>query len=245
MKTRKIDIVCHRGANEYAPENTYASSQRCIDWQVDYLEVDINTSQDGVMYLFHGPALEHTTNGVGKIYEKSGDEIDPLDCGSWFDPAFADERIPRLDEFLEWNNHRIKLFFDVKWAPLDKLVKLIRDFNLQEECFFWFGRDKFAREFVTLAPDLAIKINVDHPEDVATARSAYGAQIVEFNPRQNTPDMREACRNERVRSMVLCPNLNTNVYQQVIDSGVDMVNLNHADHFIRHLKGDQGTSTLM
>ena len=31
-KSRKVEIVCHRGANEYAPENTIASAQVCVDW---------------------------------------------------------------------------------------------------------------------------------------------------------------------------------------------------------------------
>jgi len=53
-----IEIVCHRGANELAPENTYASSQICLDWGVHYVEIDVSTSADGVLYVIHGPGLE-------------------------------------------------------------------------------------------------------------------------------------------------------------------------------------------
>ncbi|MCZ6774141.1 MAG: glycerophosphodiester phosphodiesterase family protein [Proteobacteria bacterium] len=88
--TRAIEIVCHRGANEYAPENTYASAALCIDWQMDYLEIDVNTSRDGVMYVFHGPDLGRTTNDTRKIYESDSHDVDRLDCGAWFGEGFVE-----------------------------------------------------------------------------------------------------------------------------------------------------------
>jgi hypothetical protein len=91
-----IQIVCHRGANEYTPENTYASSQLCMDWGMDMIEIDVSCSHDGVLYLFHGPQLEKTTNGQGLIMERGSAEIDQLDARSRFSPDFAGERIPRL-----------------------------------------------------------------------------------------------------------------------------------------------------
>ena len=38
-----VQIVCHKGANELRPENTRAAAQLCIDWGVDWVEVDVNT----------------------------------------------------------------------------------------------------------------------------------------------------------------------------------------------------------
>ncbi|MCB0067590.1 MAG: hypothetical protein KDD77_10585, partial [Caldilineaceae bacterium] len=50
-RTRTVEIVCHQGANEYAPPNTYAAAQICVDWGMDYVEIDVNTSKDGVLYV--------------------------------------------------------------------------------------------------------------------------------------------------------------------------------------------------
>ena len=156
-----VEIVCHRGANQLAPENTYASSQICIDWDVDYLEIDINTSKDGVPYVFHGPDLSRTTNGEGRIYDWHSRDLDRLDCGSWFSRDFTGERIPRLEDFLGWIDGRVKLFFDVKWADLTQLRDLVYRHNLQHRCFFWFGRDKLARKLSEEHPELTLKINGD------------------------------------------------------------------------------------
>ena len=99
MKLHAIKIVCHRGANQYAPENTVASARLCIDWAMDYLEIDVSTSKDGVLYVFHGPELEKTTNGTGLIFDHTAAELDRLDAGRWFSPKFAGEHIPRLEPF--------------------------------------------------------------------------------------------------------------------------------------------------
>ncbi|MCB1692240.1 MAG: glycerophosphodiester phosphodiesterase family protein [Pseudomonadales bacterium] len=227
-----IEIVCHRGANEYAPENTYASAERCIEWGVDYLEIDVNTSRDGVMYVFHGPDLERTTGVNAKIYELDSDDVDRLDCGSWFGPGFAGTRIPRLDEFLLWVDHRVKLFFDVKFADLPELVRLVEARGLVDECFFWFGRDKFARALHELAPHLALKINVNRPDQVAHARKEYGARIVEFSLANMSEAMAEACRASGVKSMILQRPFSISAYEAILTSGVDMVNLDHADRFL-------------
>ena len=173
--TRAIEIVCHRGANEYAPENTYASAALCIDWQMDYLEIDVNTSRDGVMYVFHGPDLGRTTNDTRKIYELDSHDVDRLDCGAWFGEGFEGERVPRLEEFLDWIDHRIKIFFDVKFADLDRLVSQVDDRQMSDECFFWFGKERDARMFRKVAPHLPLKINVTSPVEVIEAKQQYDA----------------------------------------------------------------------
>ena len=200
----EIEIVCHRGANELAPENTYASAQYCIDWGMDYLELDVNTSRDGVMYVFHGPDLARTTNrSSGKLYELDSSEIDTLDCGRWFGPQFEGTKIPKLDEFLTWIDHRINLFFDVKWACLDDLVLLIKKHALEQECFFWFGRDRLALEFAGLRSGLNLKINATTPDDVKRARETYGASIVEFGLNDVTPELLSSCRALNMKTMIL------------------------------------------
>ncbi|HXF60497.1 MAG TPA: glycerophosphodiester phosphodiesterase family protein, partial [Caldilineaceae bacterium] len=128
---KRIEIVCHKGANEYAPENTYAAAQRCIEWGVDYVEIDVNLSKDGVHYILHGPSVEETTNGSGNIQELTSAEIDALDAGSWFDARFAGERVPRLEPFLRWIKGKAKVFFDVKAANLPELIDLVYALELQ------------------------------------------------------------------------------------------------------------------
>jgi len=43
-----LEVVVHRGANREAPENTLAAARRCVELGVDYVEVDVRLSRDGV-----------------------------------------------------------------------------------------------------------------------------------------------------------------------------------------------------
>ncbi len=65
QKTEEILMVCHRGANRLAPENTYASAKKAIESNAAYVEVDVRRSKDGVYYNLHDWSLDRTTNGTG------------------------------------------------------------------------------------------------------------------------------------------------------------------------------------
>lgn len=229
---RSTEIVCHRGANQYAPENTYASAQICLDWGVDTVEVDVNTSADGVMYLFHGPLLEWTTDGAGFFHELTAEQIDQLDVGSWFDPAFAGQRAPRLEPFLRWIKGRAKLFLDVKHADLTALIDLIRRLGMVNDVFFWFWEAAQARTFRQLAPDLALKINASTVDEVIRAHEEYQAEIVEVEFEQMSQPILDACRERAIKLMVYQRTDDAGAYRQILDWGVDLINLNHADAFL-------------
>ena len=176
------------------PENTYASASRCIEWGMDVLEVDVNMSADGELVLFHGPDLERTTNGAGRINTTPDHQLRELDAGTWFATEFQDERIPRLDEFLDWVDHRIDLYFDVKRADLGRFAELIHTAGYAESCFAWFGNPEKARQFHELAPELPLKINVSQPQDVWQAKAEFGAGLVETSLQHATPELIAACR---------------------------------------------------
>lgn len=235
--TRTIEIVCHRGANRYAPENSYASAQICIDWQMDYVEIDVNTSRDGVLYLMHGPELHKTTNGSGNIGDLTAAEIDRLNCGSWFHPAYADQRVPRLEPFLHWIKGKAKLFLDVKAADHRRLLDLIYATGFQDECLFWSGDKAWAHQLSQMAPDLAIKVNVRSPADVAAAHEHVGARIVEMDLQHLNQPLIDACRQRNIKVMPYVKENNPAAFRQVLAWGADMINLNHGDVFA-HIAAD-------
>ncbi len=76
MGMKKVEIVSHRGANGVAPENTLAAAQACIDLGVDYVEVDVWTSRDGLFYVMHDATVDRTTDGSGHLLALTAAEID-------------------------------------------------------------------------------------------------------------------------------------------------------------------------
>ena len=233
MPQKKIEIVCHKGANEYAPENTFAAAQRCIDWGMDYVEIDVNASKDGVLYILHGPDLDKTTNGTGPIAELTSEEIDQLDAGSWFHPKFAGERVPRLEPFLRWIKGKAKVFLDVKAGGPQQLIDLIYDVGLENDCFFWSGDDEWMLKLRALDDKLQLKVNVKNVADVIEATERYRANIVEVGLDNMSRELVDACRERGLKVMVYHQEKDPEAFREVIRWGVDMINLNHGDVFAK------------
>ena len=236
LEAKELVIVAHRGANYLAPENTIAATQKCVDLGVDYVEIDVRTSKDGVMYILHDKTLDRTTNGSGEIKERGSEYIDQLDAGSWFGPEFTDQRVPRLKPYLRQFKGKIKIYFDVKAADLAELVALVHEAGFARDCFFWFSKDERARELRALDRHIPLKMNA---VDVTGLRSVmdYNPQIIEYRLEHLTPDFIAFCREHDLKLMAhaLGEGFETK-YQEIIDSAADMVNLDRADEMIERLK---------
>lgn len=229
--TLAIDLVVHRGANELAPENTRAAAQKCIDLDVAYVEIDVRTSKDGVMYILHDSTVDRTTNGSGKLRDLTSEEIDELDAGSWFDPKFAGEKVPRLEPYLKWIKGKSKVYFDVKDADLETLIAMVYDLGLENDCFFWFGNPLQASKFRKLNSELALKINAGSPEEVRRAHDRMGADIIEVGLDNMSDELVETCRELGVKLMIYHPQKSADGFRRIVEWNPDMVNLNNPDLF--------------
>ena len=95
-------IYGHRGASKYAPENTFSSYVKAVEMGADGIEIDVHKSKDGYLIVCHDEKVDRTTNGKGFIKDLSLKEIKSLDAGSWFSDKYIGERIPLLEEVLEF-----------------------------------------------------------------------------------------------------------------------------------------------
>jgi len=101
MAFQPPQIIGHRGAAEYAPENTRESILTAFDMGVKWVEVDVKLTKDGVPIIFHDDELDRTTDGAGLVANTLYEDIKTLDAGSWFGPSFAGAKILTLVEFLD------------------------------------------------------------------------------------------------------------------------------------------------
>ncbi|TVR61144.1 MAG: hypothetical protein EA426_03800 [Spirochaetaceae bacterium] len=238
-----MEIVVHRGANDVAPENTMAAARACAEMRVEYVEIDVWRSIDGVHYIMHDPTLNRTTNGLGPIALRTSRYIDKLDAGSWFSTRFSEERVPRLEQFLDWARDRLNVYLDVKNGDLKKIVSMIRRRDMQDRVFFWFHSDRTAARFRQLAPDIALKMNSRTPEQVREHKRLFDHQIVEHGPNDESAAVIAACRELGIRTMAniterdgFSPDEREHVYRRVFELGYDMVNLDRPSPFIEYEK---------
>jgi glycerophosphoryl diester phosphodiesterase len=240
-----VEIVCHRGANKFAPENTRAATQRCIDWGVEYVEIDVRASKDGVFYILHDSTVNRTSDG-GRVLirELTSEQVDRLDAGSWFDPRFKNERIPRLEPYLQWVKGKIKVYLDVKGGDLQKLIDLVYKTEMQNDCFFWFGSRSQARRFRELDPILPLKINASNIEGVLRAKNVYKAQIIETGLKNATPEFIETCRENDLEIMIIQMSDDEEAFRKIIQLKADKVNLDHGNIFKRIEREEKGIRTV-
>ncbi|MGW5676562.1 glycerophosphodiester phosphodiesterase [Streptomyces sp. NPDC003860] len=91
-----LTVIAHRGASSAAPENTLVSDEAARRGGAEYIENDVQPSKDGVPYVLHDSTVDRTTDGTGAIRQLTAAQLDRLDAGSWFAPAYAGARVPTL-----------------------------------------------------------------------------------------------------------------------------------------------------
>jgi glycerophosphoryl diester phosphodiesterase len=106
--------IAHRGASGRCPENTMAAFRAAMKAGADAIELDLHQTRDGHLVVLHDFNLKRTTGDPRPVREVGLKEIRRLDAGSWRGPAFRGERIPTLEEVLDWARGRIDLYLELK-----------------------------------------------------------------------------------------------------------------------------------
>lgn len=108
-------IIAHRGHKAEAPEQTMAAYRMAVELGAAMIEADVRLSRDGVAVMLHDRLLDRTTSGRGPVSAVDWADLSRLDAGSWFDPLFAGERMPRLDDlFVLASEHDVALCLEAK-----------------------------------------------------------------------------------------------------------------------------------
>lgn len=111
---RFTQIVAHRGASLHFPENTLAAIQGAIDAGADWVEIDVQETADGVVVVIHDSDLQKVAGRPLKVWQTPAEQLRAVDIGSWFDPAFADQRLPTLEEALALCKGKIRMMIELK-----------------------------------------------------------------------------------------------------------------------------------
>jgi glycerophosphoryl diester phosphodiesterase len=124
-----FEIIAHRGASKEAPENTLSAIHKAIEIGVNYVEIDVHMTKDGVPVTFHDAHTGRTTNGKTnlRITDLRLEEIKSLDAGAWFHESYCGETIPTLHEVfdIERKNHGLMIEIKKGHAPVKPLVQAI------------------------------------------------------------------------------------------------------------------------
>ena len=94
-------VIAHRGANAYAPENTLPAFEKAIALGAQGVECDILATADGHVVLSHDDTIDRCSDGTGRVDSMTLAQLRQYDFGAWFGEDFAGTPIPTLEEFLD------------------------------------------------------------------------------------------------------------------------------------------------
>jgi len=137
-----MQVIAHRGASGYAPENTRAAFERAVTMGSDAIETDVQVTADGHLVLMHDFTVDRNSDGQGPMADFTLDELRALDLGAWFGAAFAGERVLTVAEMVAEFVPRIPVVFEIKDPRVAvPLVALLVGAGVRERVqvtsFFW------------------------------------------------------------------------------------------------------------
>lgn len=199
-------LCAHRGFNTVAPENSLPAFGAAVALGAEEIEFDLWSTKDGVLVSAHDATLERVSDGEGKIYEKTYEELMQLDFGAKSGEKFKGLRIPTFEQILQKFASRVIMNIHVKiWdhgfekSMLEEIVDLIRKYDCTGHVYFMSTNDKMLAEAMAYAPEIGVCVGWDGnkaPLSIVERAIALGAKKVQlFKPYFNEKSIRLAHKN--------------------------------------------------
>ena len=149
---RSFINYAHRGASEYAPENTLLSFYTGIFMGANGIETDVQRTKDGVLVLFHDGSLTRVTGEEGAVADYTYEELRRFSVKK----GHLSDKICTLEAFLQNFSHRDLTFaIELKSAGVEEdTAALIRRYGAEEKAVITSFHFDFVRTMRVVAPEL-------------------------------------------------------------------------------------------
>lgn len=228
-------ISLHRGGPTTGyPENAIETFAFNASYRPVLVECDIRLTKDLVLVLMHDNTLTRTTNGSGKIEDKTLADIKQLRLK---DPEgkLTPYRIPTLEEALAWGKGKVLFTLDIKQnVPYDLVIRAIRNKQAESNIIIITYSADQAAVVHNLAPDLMISASIKNKEDLTrlNERDIPDNRIIAFiGTREANKDLIEMIHGHGIMTILgTLGNLDRQakqkgdqVYADFIENGADIL----------------------
>jgi len=139
-ETGNMLIAAHRGSSGNAPENTFSAFRLAYEEGANMIETDLQFTSDNHIVAVHD--LRHFAGqDISNIH--SLDDFKKLDAGTWFHEKFKGEKIPLLEEILEFAKDKLYLNLELKvnekpveTRQIEVLLDIIYKFGFEKHLMF-------------------------------------------------------------------------------------------------------------
>ena len=159
-------LCAHRGFSTVAPENSLPAFGSAVALGATEIEFDLWWTKDGEIVSIHDATLDRVSDGKGKVYEHTYEELAKLDFGSKFGEKkglknFAGLRILRFEEILAKLSCHTIMNIHMKdigkaWDEehVKKVLRLIDAYDARGHVYFMSSCGPLQDQLARLAPDI-------------------------------------------------------------------------------------------
>jgi len=231
-------LSAHRGGVTLAPENTLAAYRHAFAYEMDFVEVDVRETADGVFVSMHDDSVDRTTNGTGAVSSLSWSYIQSLNAadfepwkGSQYDPS----PVPRVEQILELAQATGRgIEFDVKTIRNPTaLFDLVASYGLLSHSFFSLDEQTVGIAQV-YNPEIRAIFNMDGDEPPAALFAAsknsaiFGSRREKFTP-EIIAAIHDGCSFVLPHSYDLTEILEVEEFRRGLADGADGAQVNQPD----------------
>jgi glycerophosphoryl diester phosphodiesterase len=246
---RRPGVIAHRGVAAEAPENTLPAITRAIELGCAMAEVDVRYTSDGALVLVHDETLDRTTDGSGRVSEKTLADLRRLDAGRSASPAFRGTRIPTLDEAVTLARGRIQLYLDLKERDPLPVVRAVEKLEARSLVFYRPYTYTALRQILAESPSSRVLVDLGDwaqaPAFLAAVRGSFPTAFLSSDWANWTPPAVAEARRQGLTTLVnvLGPADTPENLRRAVDLGFDYVQTDHPRQLLEILRDGTGAAS--
>lgn len=129
-------IYAHRGASQYAPENSMEAFQLAYDMGADGIEFDVQMTKDGHLVVVHDEEISRVSDGCGYVKDYTLQELRCFQFNKSH-PEYRNVKIPLLEDVLEQFG---QVKYDIKREQSEK-TEFLFNIELKNNIFTYEGME--------------------------------------------------------------------------------------------------------
>lgn len=236
-----MELIAHRGASAYAPENTLSAFKKAIDMGLNAVEFDVQFTLDGKAVVTHDYVLERTSNGAGYIKDFTLNQLKELDFGKWFNEEYKNEKIPTLDEVLDMVKNDYLINIELKRDKDDKrffskdIIESIDKFHLRDKVLISSFDHELLKDLYETDQNLKIALLFPKEiernfENLKEYIDRLGITVSAINPHKDSLNETSAKNIKRLGLKIISYTVNEKAdYNRLKALGVDAIFTNFPD----------------
>lgn len=232
--TKMFITYAHRGASEYAPENTLSSFYLGVSMGANGIETDVQRTKDGVLVLFHDDTLDRVTGRSGRIGDYTYEALSQMRVRN--EKTNTEDIITTMDDFLRYFGFRDLTFaIELKETGIEEdVLALLDKYGMREKTVITSFKFECIETVKKLRPDYRVGwLTVEFDEEKLSRMKAIGGEELCPKAEHLTPELVKAWHEMgyNVRAWGVA---NTDIMKHACECGADGMTVNFPDLLVKY-----------